>query len=174
MAIVKITKNDFDSLSDERLSWTCMEPTFRRIRGKNATIKSQAISELTEGQQALCMFRVMYDHAINSAAEYYCWMSYLLDQSGYWSGVMNGLNFFGDRSMIRLLEETKETFQARNLELGLTWGDAALRHLDEDKELLNVTGHLFERFQAVSTDSLKSISSYIRSHPEQFVLIDNR
>lgn len=173
MTLVKMTKSDFDSLSEERLSWTCMEPTFRQIRGKNVTIKSQVISELTRGQQALCMFRVMYDHAVNSAAEYYCWMSYLLDQSGYWSGVMDGLNFFGDRSMIRLLEETKETFQARNLELGLNWSDAALNHLDEDLELLSITGHLFERFHAVSADSLKSIGSYIRSHPEQFVLIDN-
>jgi hypothetical protein len=172
MALVKITKNDFDSLSDERLGRFCMEPTFRQIRGKNVTFKTQVISELTKGQQALCMFRVMYDHARNSTAEYYCWMSYLLDQSGYWSGVMGSLSFFGDRSMLRLLEETKETIRARNLKLGLNWSDAAIKHLDDDPDLQSATGRLFERFQVINVDSLHSIASFIRSHPDEFVQIE--
>lgn len=173
MTLVTMKKQDFDSLSDERLGWACIEPTFQQIRGKNMSVKTQVISKLTMGQQALCMFRAMYDHAKNSAAEYYCWLSHLMDQPGYWAGVTDSLRFFGDDSMILLLEETKESLGARNLKLGIQWSNAALKDLDHDQELLREVHLLFDRFQDISPDSLKTISSYIRSHPKAFVNIEN-
>lgn len=66
MNLVAMKQEDLDTLSDERLGWACMEPTFQLIRGKSPSTKSEVISKLTEGQQALCMFRVLYGHSCNS------------------------------------------------------------------------------------------------------------
>ncbi|WP_239617199.1 hypothetical protein [Cohnella mopanensis] len=172
MTLVKMKQRDFDLLSEDSLGRACMEPIFQQIRGKNLPIKTQVISELNKGQQALCMFRVMYDHAKNSAAEFYCWMSYLLDQPGYWYGVMGGLSFFGDHAMHQLLEETKEILQARNLKLSKQWSDASMSDLDKDEELhINVVS-LFDRFQLIAPLSHGIISSFIRSNPHEFVVIE--
>ncbi|MEK4510593.1 hypothetical protein [Paenibacillus sp. FSL K6-2524] len=173
MTLVAMKREVFDSLADERLGWACMEPTFMQIRGKDISVKSEAISKLTEGQRALCMFRVMYDHAKNSASEYYAWICYLLDIPDFWSGVMNGLNFFRDTSMIALLNQTKEVLETRNLKLGRQWSDATLLDLDRDNELLNTISRLFESFQEIAPASLKQISTYIRSNPQEFVILEN-
>lgn len=173
MTLVTLKREAFDSLADERLGWACMEPTFMQIRGKDISVKSETISKLTEGQRALCMFRVMYDHAKNSASEYYAWICYLLDIPEFWSGVMNGLNFFRDTSMISLLNQTKEVLETRNLKLGRQWSDATLLDLDRDNELLNTISRLFESFQEIAPASLKQISTYIRSNPQEFVILEN-
>ena len=173
MALVAMKKQEWDSLNDERLGWACMEPTFQQIRGKEMSVKTQAISRLTKGQQALCMFRVLYDHAKNSVSEYYAWICYLLDNEVYWTGVTGSLHFFGDSSMIRLLEETKEVLEARNHKLGTQWSDAALKDLDQDQELRIAVSRLFERFLEIAPDSLRQISAYIRSHPQQFVVLED-
>lgn len=66
MNLVTMKQKDLDTFSDERLGWACMEPTFQQIRAKSPSIKSEVISKLTDGQKALCMFRVMHDHSRNS------------------------------------------------------------------------------------------------------------
>lgn len=173
MTLVAMKKQQFDSLDDERLGWACMEPTLLQIRGKDISVKTEAISRLTQGQRALCMFRVLYDHAKHSASEYYAWISYLLDKPDYWSGVIGGLRFFGDTSMIRVLEKTKEVLESRNAKLGLQWSDASLNDLDRDQELLNAVTVLFERFLEIAPDIHKQIRTYIRSNPQHFVIIEN-
>ncbi|MED1739874.1 hypothetical protein P4U97_10240 [Bacillus swezeyi] len=150
-----------------------MEPTFLKIRGKDMSVKAQVISQLTKGQQALCMFRVLYDHAKNSVSEYYTWISYLLDKPSYWIGVTGSLRFFGDTSMIRLLDETKEVLEARNRTIGLQWNEATFKDLDHDHQLLVTVSSLFERFMEIAPNSLKQISTYIRSNPQEFVKIES-
>ncbi|WP_148505285.1 hypothetical protein [Paenibacillus beijingensis] len=150
-----------------------MEPTFLQIREKDMSVKTKAISQLTEGQKALCMFRVFYDHADNSAGEYYAWVSYLLDKPDFWCGVTGGLRFFGDASMMHLLEETKEALEARNRKRGLQWSDAALQDLDRDHELQYAVNLLFERFRKNAPQSHKLIGTYIRSHSNEFVIIED-
>ncbi|BBI30956.1 hypothetical protein [Cohnella abietis] len=172
MTLVAMSKQNFDSLNDERLGWACMEPTFLQIRGKNESVKTEVITQLSKGQQALCMFRVLHDHAINSAGEYYAWVCYLLDKSGYWSGVMGSLSFFEDTSMIRLLEETKETLEIRNSELGVQWSDATIPDLDHDNELRRTVSVLFGRFLENARESHTRISVYIRSNPQEFVSLE--
>ncbi|NUU62124.1 hypothetical protein [Paenibacillus agri] len=173
MSLVTVKQHDFDALDDERLGWICMEPTFQQIRGKEMSVKTQVISQLTKGQQALCMFSVLYDHAKNSVSEYYAWISILLDTPGYWSSVTEGLHFFSDTSMISLLDETKEVLEARNRRLGVQWSDATFKDLDQDHELLDTVTLLFERFLTLSQGSLQQISAYIRLNPQEFVIIKN-
>lgn len=169
MTLVTMNKQHFDSLTDEGLGSACMEPTFRQIRGQDFSIKSQVISGLTKGQQALCLFKVMYEHAKNSAAELYGWTSYLLDQPGYWTGVTGALSFFGDRSMLDLLEETKDRLHGRNVNLGLRWSDASPTDIEHDPELLRAINDLFNRFQILAPQSIRIIGDYIRANPHEYV-----
>ncbi|WP_156830104.1 hypothetical protein [Paenibacillus sp. HW567] len=148
-----------------------MEPTFMLIRGKSPALKAAAISALGEGQRALCMFRIMYDHSYKSAAEYYAWISYLLDQPGYWSGVLEGVRFFADTAMLELLEQTRERLAARNVSLGVGWGDAGLMDIGADEKLLEMVTGLYVHFQQIAPHSLSLIADYIRAHPEEFVEI---
>jgi len=171
MTLVTITKQDFESLNDERLGWVCMEPTFLQIRGKDIAVKTEVVTGLTEGQQALCMFRVMYDHAKNSVSEYYAWVSYLLGSSGYWPSVMGGLRFFGDEPMTRLLDETKKVLEARNQRQGVEFDEATFKDLEQDHELKTTFSLLFERFVQIAPDSHKKISTYIRTNPQEYVII---
>lgn len=173
MTLVAMTKQDFDSMDGERLSWACVEPTLLKIRGKDMTVKAQAMARLTKGQQALCMFRVLYDHAKNSVGEYYAWVSYLLDKSDYWTGVIGGLRFFGDTTMMQLLNETKQILEQRNQKLGIKLSDATLNDLEQDHELSITISLLFERFLKIAMDSLKLISTYIRSNSNEFVIIQD-
>ncbi|AIQ69331.1 hypothetical protein [Paenibacillus graminis] len=167
--LVAMGRIDFDSYSDERLAWACMEPTFMRIRGKSPAVKAAAITELGKGQRALCMFRIMYDHSYRSPAELYAWSSYLLGQPGYWSGVLEGVRFFADNVLRELLEETQERLETRNLRLGLEWGDAGLKDLETDQDLRRIINVLYERFQRIIPDSHTIIAEYIRTHPDEFV-----
>ncbi|QSF42809.1 hypothetical protein [Paenibacillus tianjinensis] len=109
------------------------------------------------------------DHAHKSAAEYYAWISYMLDTPGYWSGVQEGLLFFEDTGMIRLLEETRGMLELRNDRLGLQWSEAAFNDMEQDQELAGQIGGLYERFGQLSGLSLKAIAVYIRAHPGEFV-----
>ena len=95
--IVTMKQAEFDTLSDERLGWACVEPTLLGIRGKDAATKAEAITSLNRSQQALCMFRVFYDHAKDSASEYYYWVSYLLETPGYWLGVTGDCAIWGPK-----------------------------------------------------------------------------
>lgn len=97
MNLVTMKQKELDTLSDERLGWACMEPTFQQIRAKSPSIKSEVISKLTDGQKALCMFRVMHDHSRNSEGEYYAWISYMQDLPGDWTGVIGGIRFLAMR-----------------------------------------------------------------------------
>ncbi|AKG34464.1 hypothetical protein [Paenibacillus durus] len=169
MALAVMSKREFESLEDERLGRACMEPTFSQIRAKDMAVKARVISGLSEGQRALCMFRVFYDHAKNSEMEYYGWISQLLQNPDMWFGVTNGLSFFGDMEMSRLLEETKEVLETRNRRLGLEWKDAVITDLDHDKELNAEVERLYRRFQLVSKESLKTIAAHIRANADEFV-----
>ncbi len=94
MVFVQMTQQDLNSMEDERLAWTCIEPALMEVRGKSETVKAAVVQRLHAAQRAIFMFRVMYDHAKGSAGEYYGWLSILKKQEGYWSGVISGLQFF--------------------------------------------------------------------------------
>lgn len=169
MIPVIIEREMFDTLSDERLGYACMEPTFQQIRAQSPEVKKSIIAQLGEGQRALCMFRILYDHSHKSAEEYYGWICYLLDQPGYWRGILEGAEFFGDTRLSRLLEESRTLFEARNDRLGKGWGDAAITDLGRDNELGEAVSRLYMQFQEITGFSLQNIAGYIRAHPQAFV-----
>ncbi|NQX46269.1 DUF4375 domain-containing protein [Paenibacillus tritici] len=173
MIPVTMEREIFNSLVDERLGWACMEPTFMKIRAKSPAVKNEAIAQLGRGQRALCMFRILYGHSSKSAEEYYAWICYLLDQPGYWSSVLEGLQFFGDDKLVNLLEESKELFEARNQRTGADWGEAAITDLEKDAELLEAVNRLYSQYKELTTHSLQIIAGYIRSNPNEFIVFSD-
>lgn len=169
MNLVTIDRTTFNRLSDDKLGWECMEPTFMLIRGKSPAVKAGVLAQLSRGQHALCMFRIMYDHAHKSAPEYYAWLSYILAIPGYWDSVIEGIGFFDESGLVPLLEETKAFLELRNRGLGVTWGDALLSDLERDQELRQTIDSFYERFQQIAPITLSIIAGYIRTHPEEYV-----
>ena len=114
------------------------------------------------------MFRVFYDHAKDSAQEFYSWVSYLLQAPGYWTGVTGALRYFGDENLLKLLEDTKQVIEinGHNAHAGI----GAFKEL-ERQGLLHTMNELYERFQGIVSGSLKRISSFIRSNPQDFVIL---
>lgn len=168
---MKMKQAEFDGMSDEELGRACVEPMLLSIRGKDFVTKTQTISSLNRSQQALCMFRVLYDHAKNSAGEYYAWIAYLLQAPGYWSGVMEGLRYFEDESMMQLLEETKLFIEERNRESNKPMESVSLNDLEQDCELSEKVDRLYSKFNEIAQSSLKLISTFIRSNSQDFVTI---
>ncbi|UQZ37263.1 hypothetical protein C2I18_29220 [Paenibacillus sp. PK3_47] len=146
-----------------------MEPTFELIRGKSPAVKAEVISQLSRGQQSLCMFRVMYDHSHKSANEYYAWISYMLAIPGYWDRVIEGIRFFETSGMLPLLEDTRKYLEDRNRRRGLEWGEAVLSDPDRDPELRQAIDGFYEQFQQTGPVTHAVIADYIRNHPEEYV-----
>ena len=117
------------------------------------------------------MFRVFYDHAKDSASEYYSWVSHLLETPGFWVGVTGGLRYFGDQNLLLLLEDTKQIIDERKKPLNMQMGVGSI-NLKQDNELSHTVDRLYGRFQEIVPDSLKRISSFIRSNQQDFVIIE--
>jgi hypothetical protein len=90
--LVTMKRQAFDSLDPAALGWACIEPTLQQVHGISPTVKSQVLAQLTSGQRALFLFRVLYDHVGDSAADLYCWVSYLLSEAKTDEGNENGEN----------------------------------------------------------------------------------
>lgn len=169
MTLVTMKKSRFDSLTDEQLGWSCMEPTFVQMRGKSLSVKAEAIGALTKGQRALCMFRVLYDHARHSPEEFYAWLAYLREVKAYGDGVTAGLQFFGDTRMLRIVEEATSFIEERNRLLGLTWNDVTVQDVSKDAQLQAAMNESYLHFLEAAEHSHKLIATYIRSQPHEFV-----
>jgi hypothetical protein len=110
-------------------------------------------------------------HAKDSESVYYAWVTYLLQTPGYWTGVMGGLHYFDDHNMLQLLEDTKQLIEERcdirHVPLEMT----SIQDLEGDHELFFGVKHLYGRFNEIAPGSLKRISMFIRSHPQDFVVL---
>ncbi|PWV99377.1 hypothetical protein DFQ01_11593 [Paenibacillus cellulosilyticus] len=172
MNLIEMKQAEFDSMSDERLGWSCVEPFLMSIRAKDTATKTKVIRSLNPSQQALCMFKVFYGHARGSAHELYAWVAYLLHTPGYWQGVTKGLSFFGDDRMLQLLEDMRQFIVERKQGAGDSTEFHPLHNIEHDNELTNRVVHFYARFQSLEHDSLKQISSFIRANPQDFVKIE--
>lgn len=168
-----MNKQTYDAMDADALGRVCTDPVFRQISGKPPEAKAQAISRLTPGQQALTMFRVLYNHASNSLTEYYCWMAYLQTQPNYWSGIVGALRFFGEASMVELIESARAVIEARNRKLGMSWENATYKDLEEDRELLAAMSESYARFQQHAAGTRQRIDSYIRTNSHQFIILSD-
>ena len=172
--LVMMKRKVFDSLDDAALESACVEPTLQRLHaGISPAVKSQVLAQLTAGQKAQFMFRVLYAHLGNSVVDFYCWVSYLLAEARTWSGVKGGLRYFGDDAMLRLLEETESFLEVRNRQGDAGWRDAFPQDLDDDAELIASVSRLNATFHEIAPTTLRLIGGYIRNNPGEFVQFDD-
>jgi len=108
--LITMKRQMIDSLDDHALPWACIEPVIQQIRGKNFMMKSQVYIQLTTGQRALLMFQVLYGHTHNGIAEFYDHTSYFLAEPGIWDQFKDGMKYFGENTMLQLIEEMEEMY----------------------------------------------------------------
>ncbi len=171
--LVTMKRQVFNSLDHAALIRACTEPTLQQIRAKHPTVKSQVLAQCTPGQQALVMFLVLYNHAGDSAADLYCWVSYLLREPNTWSAIKAGSRYFGDGAMLQLLEEIEGVLEARHHQADAGRRDVLPWDLDNDPELLASISQLNATFHEIAPTTLKLIGVYIRNNPSEFVLIED-
>ena len=146
--LVTMKRQEFDSLDSVALGLACIQPTLLKIRANDKDVKAQAYSELTRGQRALMMFRVLHGHVGDSADQLFAWVDVLLrEEPRTWSALKDAMRLMEDEAMLRLLEE----FEVR----------------DASSE-----AQLHAQYHLVADVTHKRIAAYIRKHPDEFVQLE--
>lgn len=174
MVFVQMTQQDLNSMEDERLAWTCIEPALMEVRGKSETVKAAVVQRLHAAQRAIFMFRVMYDHAKGSAGEYYGWLS-ILKKTGrllVWRHKRFAI-FFEDTEMQEHLEESIRVIEVQNRRKGRQWEDNVLTDLDREPELKRGMEQQYGLFKKLADASIARIAAYIRRSPELFIQLEH-
>lgn len=168
--LITINRELFNSLDNISLIWTCIEPTINQIRGKNFMVKREFSSYLSNSQRSLLMFQILYGHTVNGVIEFYNHLSYILSEKGIWSELKKGIEYFGEYSLANLIVEIEDayhTIEKNHCKEGS--GCADLTNINKDSELNLRIDTLNKRLSELLPSAIKSISSYIRNNPDEFV-----
>ncbi|QTD40447.1 hypothetical protein [Sporosarcina sp. Te-1] len=138
----------------------------------NSSLKEIFYQELTTGQKALFVFRVYYDHAIESESEFYWWSSYYLAQPKIWSSIKVGVKHFRDQSMYLLLEEIEAILRKYNCPATLDKFSITREDLERNIELFTSIKPLYSRFNQDAPVTIKNICQFIRTNSEEFLSLD--
>src|ERR1700730_13596212 len=158
----------FNALDDEALEEVCVEPiikAYKEIQTRGDDFSTGLFKELSRGQQALFVFRAYYNHAMNSDADFYWWSAYFIAQPERWSGLKNGLRFFGDRTTIHVLESMEGMLEKRNHPRRLENFDVSATDLNNDSELRSSVNPLYENLHEAASITHKKIGAFIRNNP---------
>ncbi|MBC6974875.1 hypothetical protein H9I32_21545 [Bacillus sp. Xin] len=179
--IVKMKRQEFDQLAQEAIFKACFEPLIlvyknrvaKQNTGDKTMVKEQFYKELTKGQRALFVFKVYYDHASESLAEFYWWSAYFMAQPKIWSAIKAGLQYFGDDVMLLMLEKIEVILKKHNHPSSLEGFTITREELDRNKELLASIGPLHVTFDETAPLTIKIISEYVRNNQREFVQIED-
>lgn len=169
--LVTMKRNDFEALNGVPLIWACIEPTIRKIRGKDFMIKSDVYSQLTAGQQALLMFQILYGHTLHGVEEFIFYQSYMLSNKGIWSQMISGMNYFGASDMVRFLDElcaTYEKFRGDIEQQKVQFGS-----VEKDTPLFVALRRLEVLLHESLPATINLVNSYIQNNAKQFVKFDD-
>lgn len=168
--LVKLRREILESLNDDDFGWECIKPIVIQVRGKDSATKTQVYSQLTRGQKASFMFRVFYNHAGKSLADFYWWSAYFLSQST-WSEIKAGLQCFNDDLMLKVLIETEDILHEMDRQGTLTVANASINDLDHNPEFSRLISQLYEKFQKTAPTTHQLIREYIRKNIDEFVQV---
>jgi hypothetical protein len=139
----------------------------------NSMIKEQFYYELTNGQRALFSFHVYYDHASNSLAEFYWWSAYFMAQPKIWSAIKAGLQYFGDNTMLQLLEKVEVVLKRYNHPISLDGFSVTREDIIRDKDLLASISPLHVIFDETTPVILQIISETIQNNQKEFIIVED-
>jgi phosphoribosyl 1,2-cyclic phosphodiesterase len=160
---VEINPEDFISLNNEELIHICMEQIFTRIRGKSPLVKGEVYSQLTDGQKAAFMFKIMFDHS-KTIEEFYWYALYYISDLNAWPEMKSRAQTIGDTLLVSVYESIESNLEGKNLETHGNW----MIVLDDakTKELIM---SLFRRYIEATRESIELLGSYIRKKPYEFI-----
>lgn len=169
--MVHMNRVTFRLLNDEELGKACFDPLIQRYKEEQTLGNdlTNLFNQLTRGQQALFVFQTHYLHASESLTEYYWWSAYFLATGARWSGLKASLRFFGEDELLDILESTEKVLVETGHPLSLEQFDLSREHLHQHPKLLASIEVLEERYQEVVPGVVKRIAAYIRSHPDEFI-----
>ncbi len=71
----------------------------------NIGVKERFYEELSEGQRALFMFHVYYNHISKSLIEFYWWNAYFMAQPKSWTALKACFKYLSDESFLSSLRK---------------------------------------------------------------------
>ncbi|MBB4822888.1 hypothetical protein HNO89_000106 [Sporosarcina luteola] len=176
---VQIKKQELESLTDGALLNACFKPLILEYKKRvskqaenSSSVKEIFYQELTTGQKAMFVFRVYYDHAIESEREFYWWTSYYMAQPKIWSSIKVGVQHFQDESMFLLLEELEAVLRKNKCPHTLDHFTISREDLDSNQELTASITPLYSRFCIIAPTTNKKICHFIRSNSEDFLTLE--
>ncbi|MBS4201064.1 hypothetical protein KHA93_15605 [Bacillus sp. FJAT-49732] len=180
--LLKIKKQDFDSLPISELSQRCFEPLISLYKSKIAVETNSSIlgfkegfyEQLSEGQKALFMFYVYYNHARKSHIECYWWSAYFMAQPKSWSAIKAGMKHFKDDSMIQLLENIEQKLKQHDYPQTLENFAVTREELNRNKDLEASFKSLYTLLEITSPITIRKINDYINRNPREFFEIEDQ
>jgi hypothetical protein len=158
--IVEMSRENFTTCGDYFLGWQCIEPIVMDVRGKDNEYKLRVYSQLSEGQKALFSFYVYFNHAKNSLEEFIWWTNHYYSQPDVWAELKKGLRYLNLSGFEVFIEKFEDTA------LEMSKNNEALNDPDTICNLFFIFGdHI--------TPTLQQISHYIKTHPEEFVVLND-
>jgi len=174
-----VDRQAFESSTDESLVWVCFEPiiaTYKALMRENEAMgrdgviaKVQFYKQLTSGQQALFMYCSYHHHAIQSQAEFYWWSAYFFAQPMFWLSLKKAFQYFGEDTMLKLIEEVEKVFTSRDDTLDIDHIHQMDQELNEDQRMFAAISPLDQMFRQFAPATLQRIGACIRRHPAEFV-----
>lgn len=168
-------RNEFETMDDLRLCSACFAPligAFKDIRVSGGDERA-FYDSLTDGQQALFMFRIYYDHVIQSPEDLYWRSAYYHAQPAIWSSLKSTLPLIGELGVLQLVEEIEGFLVGRNYARSLDSFDATIQDLEHDPELLSSFNAYYGQLQLVTSSSFTSLAGYIRTRANDFIQLTN-
>jgi hypothetical protein len=154
---IRMTQQEFGTLDDAALIWRCVEPSIREVRAKDPHTKSRAMQSLNGSQRALFLFQVLYGHAGNGAAAFFTQIAYLAETLDFFSALKSAMKFFNDEEMLRIVERLECVYRAAKQSQPVS--PQELKDLDQ-------------LYLARIPDTLHRIAAYIRTHPAEFLSLE--
>ena len=163
------------------LSQKCFEPLIKIYKKqvseetnlKTSQIKEQFYEQLTEGQKALFMFYVYYNHVSKSIYEFYWWSAYFMAQPKSWSALKAGISYFRDESMLLLLEKIELELKKHKFPNSLDNFTITREDLNQNKELHTSIKSLHVIFENTSPLTINNINDYIEKNLQEFLNIED-
>lgn len=149
--LLEITRVEFNSLHDTKLIWRCLEQIIIKIQGKESTYKKEIYAFLTEGQQALLMFQILFGHTRQGIKNFMLYQGCMLGENDNYQQLIFAMKYFKLDEMVDFLSDLRCVYQSE------VWDDLTLEKLDEQLDKI-----IFK--------STEIIASNIKNNPYEFVV----
>ncbi|MFE3577439.1 hypothetical protein [Lysinibacillus sp. NPDC059133] len=175
--IIKVKEENLD-FNCSSLSQRCFEPLIqiykvRMSEESDIGVKERFYEELTEGQRALFMFHVYYNHISKSLIEYYWWSAYFMAQPKNWAAIKACFKYFHDEPFLLLLDKIEQELKQHHHPTTLENFSITRDELNQNKELLASFESLYAMFENIYPATIEKINNFIEKNLQEFIQIES-